>query len=79
MSAAASIPVTIDTFARAETDLYFSNFVRDGGDWRRKLTEVPIGGGCRLPGFSGTSQREVSRRMDGRRKSGPARSGTSRK
>ena len=31
MSAAASIPVTIDTFARAETDLYFSNFVRDGG------------------------------------------------
>lgn len=26
-----SIPVTIDTFARAETDLYFSNFVRDGG------------------------------------------------
>jgi len=31
MSAAASIPVTIDTFTRAETDLYFSNFVREGG------------------------------------------------
>jgi len=31
MSAAASIAVTIDTFARAETDLYFGNFVRDGG------------------------------------------------
>src|SRR4029077_12662945 len=31
MSAAASIPVTIDTFASAETDLYFSNFVKDGG------------------------------------------------
>jgi hypothetical protein len=31
MSAAASIPVTIDTFARAETDLYFSNFVQEGG------------------------------------------------
>jgi hypothetical protein len=25
------VPVTIDTFARAETDMYFSNFVRDGG------------------------------------------------
>ena len=30
MSAAASIPVTIDTFTRAETDLYFSHFVKDG-------------------------------------------------
>jgi hypothetical protein len=28
---AVHIPVTVDTFARAETDLYFSNFVRDGG------------------------------------------------
>ena len=28
---AASIPVTIDSFARAETDLYFGNIVRDGG------------------------------------------------
>ena len=28
---AASIPVTIDSFARAETDLYFGNIVRDSG------------------------------------------------
>jgi hypothetical protein len=45
MSAAASIPssipVTIDTFARAETDLYFSNFVRDGGIGKLFHTREP--------------------------------------
>src|SRR6476619_916711 len=30
-TSAASVPVTPDNFVRAETDLYFGNFVKDGG------------------------------------------------
>ncbi len=46
-----AVPVTIDNFVRAESDLYFNNSVSAGGfgGWhyvRELLTQVIAGAGC---------------------------------